>query len=123
MNLLYAFYNQKCSQDSTLCTSHSSCFLDWFDPSRDVRLPALVWKFLENWQVDPKEGGIWGEKRTQPGIMSESPPYTSVISFRGTDLCPLEINCNSGGSAGHSCRLKTLWGSLRTVRQAVGHND
>lgn len=52
-------------------------------------------------------GGIWGRGRSGDVTMY-CPPFKAAIFYRGTHLCSLETNCNSGRTPGLTWKLPTL---------------
>lgn len=77
---------------------------------------ALSWGFQlqvgKDFGVEPGwaglgKGRIWGMEGLQWDTMPQSARFTAAICSEGSDLCCLEIGCNSVNSPGAPWRLAT----------------
>lgn len=74
----------------------------------NVEMPALHWEILG--EVEPEEGGAWGQEGFQCGIILYSPPWEALIFSKGTELFHLKISCNSHRPP--STRYNPTWKSF-----------
>lgn len=72
------------------------------------RLPPPSWDVPGAFMGRSWEGQIWERGRISAGYTPQSPPCKVAIFSRGTNLCLLEVSCNSGKSPASTWRMATI---------------
>lgn len=58
--------------------------------------------------MEPREVEFWEMKELSMDLVPSSPLSEAAIFFKGTDLCALEVSCDSGRTPGSIWRLTIL---------------